>query len=269
MLRSFRNVLTAAAVAVSASVAVVATTSGALAGTPLKVGVSAGPYGDILRFAADLAKAKGVDAQIIEFTDWTLPNEALNAGDIDLNNFQHRPYLDNQVKTRGYDIVALDKSIIVPFGLYSKKVASLAEIKEGAKTAIPNDPSNAARGLQLLEKAGLIKLKAGADIKATIADIAENPKKLEIKELDAAQLPRALDDLDFSVVSLNYAINAGLDPKKALLLEDDQSKWNLVFAAKPARKDDAAIKTFIEVYRSPEVKDFVAKKFGGTILTTW
>ena len=239
------------------------------AGTPLKVGVSAGPYGDILRFAADLAKKDGIDAQIIEFTDWTLPNEALNAGDLDLNNFQHQPYLDNQVKTRSFDLVSIAKSIIVPFGLYSKKVSSLAEIKDGATTAIPNDPSNAARGLQLLEKAGLIKLKPGVDIKATIADVVENPKHLQIKELDAAQLPRALDDLDFSVVSLNYAINAGLDPKKALLLEDDQTKWNLVFAVKTKDKDNATIKRFIEIYRSPEVKDFIQKKFNGTILTTW
>jgi D-methionine transport system substrate-binding protein len=255
-----------AAVAVAA---VLGASRVAEAGTPLKVGVSAGPYGDILRFAADLAKKDGIDAQIIEFTDWTLPNEALNAGDLDLNNFQHQPYLDNQVKTRGYDLVSIAKSIIVPFGLYSKKVASLAEIKDGAATAIPNDPSNAARGLQLLEKAGLIKLKPGVDIKATIADIIDNPKHLTIKELDAAQLPRALDDLDFSVVSLNYAINAGLDPKKALLLEDDQTKWNLVFAVKTTNKDNATIKRFIEIYRSPEVKDFIQKKFNGTILTTW
>lgn len=241
----------------------------ASAGTPLKVGVSAGPYADILRYASDLAKKDGIDAQIIEFTDWTLPNEALNAGDLDLNNFQHQPYLDNQVAARGYDLVSIAKSIIVPFGLYSKKVKSLPEIKDGATTAIPNDPSNAARGLQLLEKAGLIKLKPGADIKATIGDIADNPKHLVIKELDAAQLPRALDDLDFSVVSLNYAINAGLEPKKALLLEDDQTKWNLVFATKTKNKDNAAIKRFIEIYRSAEVKAFIEKKFNGTILTTW
>jgi D-methionine transport system substrate-binding protein len=201
MLRYFLSLVVAAGLAVGASQSV-------HAATPLKIGVSAGPYADILRFAADLAKKDGIDAQIIEFTDWTLPNEALNSGDLDLNNFQHQPYLDNQVKTRGYDIISLDKSIIVPFGLYSKKVATIAEIKDGATTAIPNDPSNAARGLQLLERAGLIKLKPGADIKATIADIVENPKHLTIKELDAAQLPRALDDLDFSVVSLNYAVNA-------------------------------------------------------------
>jgi D-methionine transport system substrate-binding protein len=241
----------------------------ALAGTPLKVGVSAGPYADILRFTAEKAKKDGIDAEIIEFTDWTLPNEALNAGDIDLNNFQHQPYLDNQVKTRGYDLVSIAKSIIVPFGLYSKKLTLLAAIKDGATTAIPNDPSNAARGLQLLEKAGLIKLKPGAGAEATVADIVANPKHLKIQELDAAQLPRALDDLDFSVVSLNYALTAGLDPKKALLLEDDHSHWNLVFAVKTKNKDNPAIRRFIETYRSPEVKAFIANRFNGTILATW
>ena len=241
----------------------------ARADTNLKVGVSAGPYADILRYAADLAAKEGLKAKIVEFTDWTLPNEALNAGDIDLNNFQHVPYLNNQVKTRGYDIVPLQKSIIVPFGLYSKKVTKLDDIKDGATTAIPNDPSNGARGLELLQQAGLIKLKDGAGMTATVKDIAENPKRLKIQELDAAQLPRALDDLDFSVVSLNYAVNAGLDPKKALILEDDHSKWGLVFAAKPKNKDNPAIVRFIEIYRSEPVKEFIQKKFNGVILTTW
>ena len=235
----------------------------------LKVGVSAGPYADILRYAADLAAKEGVKAKVIEFTDWTLPNEALNAGDLDLNNFQHVPYLNNQVKTRGYDIVPLANSIIVPFGLYSKKVTKLEDIKDGATTAIPNDPSNGARGLALLQQAGLIKLKPGAGVTATVADIVDNPKHLKIQELDAAQLPRALDDLDFSVVSLNYAINAGLDPKKALILEDDQTKWGLVFAAKPKNKDNPEIVRFIEIYRSEPVKAFVKQKFDGVILTTW
>jgi D-methionine transport system substrate-binding protein len=160
-------------------------------------------------------------------------------------------------------------SIIVPFGLYSKKVDMIADIEDGATTAIPNDPSNCARGVQLLEKAGLIKLKPGADVTATVADIVENPKHLKIQEFDAAQLPRALDDLDFSVVSLNYAINAGLNPKKALILKDDQSKWNLVYAVKPKNKDNPAILRFIEIYRSEPVKEFIQKKFDGVILTTW
>jgi D-methionine transport system substrate-binding protein len=114
----------------------------------LRVGVSAGPYAEILRFAAELAAKQELDVKVIEFTDWTLPNAALNQGDLELNNFQHQPYLDNQVAQRGYDLVSIAKSIVVPFGLYSKKITSLDQIKDGATSAIPNDPSNAARGLQ-------------------------------------------------------------------------------------------------------------------------
>lgn len=235
----------------------------------LRVGVSAGPYAEILRYASELAAKEGLEVRVIEFTDWTLPNAALAQGDLDLNNFQHQPYLDNQVSLRGWDLVPIDKSIVVPFGLYSKKIATLADVKEGFSTAIPNDPSNAARGLQLLEKAGLIKLKADAGIRATLADVVENPKHLKIKELDAAQLPRALDDLDFSVVSLNYAINAGLDPRKSLLLEASDSQWNLVFATRRVDKDNQAIRRFVALYRSPEVKAFIKERFGDTILPTW
>jgi D-methionine transport system substrate-binding protein len=235
----------------------------------LRVGVSAGPYAEILQFAADQAAKQGLDVKVIEFTDYTLPNAALNQGDLELNNFQHQPYLDNQVAQRGYDLVSIAKSIVVPFGLYSKKITRLDEVKDGATTAIRNDPSNAARGLQLLEKAGLIKVRPDAGVRATQLDIIENPKHLKLKELDAAQLPRALDDLDFATVNLNYAVNAGLDPKKALLLEGADTNWNLVFATRTKDKDNPTIRRFVEIYRSPEVKEFIQKRFGGTILATW
>jgi D-methionine transport system substrate-binding protein len=235
----------------------------------LRVGVSAGPYAEVLRFAAEQAAKQELDVKVIEFTDWTLPNAALNQGDLDLNNFQHQPYLDNQVAQRGYDLVPIAKSIVVPTGLYSKRITSLDQIKDGATVAIPNDPANGARGLQLLEKAGLIKLKPDVGIKSTQLDIVDNPKHLKIKELDAAQLPRALDDVDFAVVSLNYAVNAGLDPKKALLLEGADTNWNLVFVTRTKDKDNPTIWRFVDIYRSAEVKDFIQKRFGGTILATW
>jgi D-methionine transport system substrate-binding protein len=252
-------------------IAVVALSFASAAAEPqvLRVGVSAGPYAEILHFSAELAAKQGLNVKVIEFSDWTLPNAALNQGDLELNNFQHQPYLDNQVAQRGYDLVSIAKSIVVPFGLYSKRISSIDQIKDGATTAIPNDPSNAARSLELLEKAGLITLKPGIGIKATLLDIASNPKHLKIKELDAAQLPRALDDLDFSVVSLNYAINAGLDPKQALLLEGTDTNWNLVFVTRTKDKDNPTIRRFVEIYRSPEVKDFIQTRFGGTILATW
>lgn len=239
------------------------------AGAPLKVGVSAGPYGEILQYAAGIASKEGIEVKVVEFSDYTMPNAALAQGDIDFNNFQHLPYLQNQIKQRGYDIVAVEKSIIVPLGLYSKKLSSLGDIPVGATVAIPNDPSNEARSLLLLEKAGVLKLKQGTDTSATVADIVDNPKKLKIKQLDAAQLPRSLDDVDFAAATLNYALSAGLDPKKALLLEGADTPWNLWFATLSSRKDDPQIRRYIEIYRSPEVKDFILARFQGTIIPTW
>lgn len=236
---------------------------------PLKLGVSAGPYGEILDFTAKIAAKEGLEAKVIEFTDWSMPNAALQAGDIDANNFQHQPFLDNQIKQRGYDIVPVAKSIVVPMGVYSKKVTNLADLKAGASVSIPNDPTNGARALGLLVDAGVIKLKEGVGLNATILDVAANPKGIRFVELDAAQLPRSLDDVDASVVTLNYAVLAGLDPKTALKLEDDQSKWHLVWAVRKDRKDDPAIKRFIELYRSPEVRQFILTRFNGTIVPTW
>ncbi|WP_029003004.1 MetQ/NlpA family ABC transporter substrate-binding protein [Azorhizobium doebereinerae] len=242
------------------------------ADTPLKVGVSAGPYGDILREAAKVAAKGELKAEIIEFTDWNQPNAALQAGDIDLNNFQHRFYLANQIKARNYQIVALDESILVPAGIYSKTYAKAADIPDGAKIAIPNDPTNAARALYLFQKAGLITLKAGAGLDASVLDVASNPRKLQIVEIDAAQLPRSLDDVAAAFVSSNYAYLAGLDLRKALVAEtaDAEMKpyFTLVFAARADRKDDPRIKAFIAAYRSQQVKDFILAKFNGTILPT-
>lgn len=240
---------------------------------PLKVGVSAGPYGDILREAARLSAEQGVKAEIIEFTDWNQPNAALQAGDIDLNNFQNRPYLANQVKTRGYQIVALDESILVPAGIYSKTYKSVADIPTGAKIAIPNDPTNGGRALLLFQRAGLIKLKPGTGLYASVVDVVENPKKLQITELDAAQLSRSLDDVAAAFVSSNYAYLAGLNLSTALVaetsVEEAKPYFTLVFAAREDRKDDPRIRKFIEVYRSQPVKDFTLAKFKGSILPAW
>ncbi|MBP2297392.1 MetQ/NlpA family ABC transporter substrate-binding protein [Azospirillum picis] len=235
---------------------------------PLKLGVSAGPYGEILEYTAKLAAKEGIEAEVIEFTDWNMPNAALQAGEIDANNFQHQPFLDNQVKQRGYDIVPVARSVVVPMGVYSSKATSLADLKPGASVSIPNDPTNGARALFLLAKAGVIGLKEGAGLNTTVADVV-NPKGIRLVELDAAQLPRSLDDVDASVITLNYAVLAGLDPKKALLLEDDQSRWNLVWAVRRDRMEDPTINRFIALYRSPEVRQFIETRFNGSIIPTW
>lgn len=240
---------------------------------PLKIGVSAGPYGDILREAARLSEKEGLKAEIIEFTDWNQPNAALQAGDIDLNNFQHRFYLANQSKARGYKLAALDESILVPAGIFSKKYKKASEIPDGAKIAIPNDPTNAARALLLFEKAGVLKLKPNTGLSATILDIAENPKKLQIAEIDAAQLPRSLDDVAAGFVSSNYAYLAGLPLNTALIAETEVTEakpyFTLIFAAREDRKDEATLKKFIAIYRSQPVKDFILAKFNGSILPAW
>ncbi|HLO76558.1 MAG TPA: MetQ/NlpA family ABC transporter substrate-binding protein [Magnetospirillum sp.] len=240
------------------------------AAEPLKVGVSAGPYAEILEHVGKLYKEKeGVEVKVVEFSDYTLPNAALAQGDIDLNNFQHKPYLDNQIKTRGFDLVPVAKSIVVPLGLYSKKIKTLSEIKDGGSVAIPNDPSNGARALLLLQQAGVLKIDPKAGIAATPADIVDNPKKLKVKEIDAAQLPRSLDDVDFAAVTLNYAVAGGLSPKQALFLEGVDTPWNLWFVTQRARQDDPRIQKYIALYRSPEVKEFILKRFDGTIIPTW
>lgn len=235
----------------------------------LKVGVSAGPYGDILREASRIAEKEGLKVEVVEFSDWNLPNAAVQSGEIDFNNFQHRPYLANQVKARNYTIVPLDTSIVVPAGIYSSKFTKIADIPAGAKLGIPNDPTNAARALFLFQQTGIIKLRDGAGVDATVRDVAQNPKNVTFVELDAAQLARSLDDVAAAFVSNNYAHLAGLDQKKALLVEGADSQWTLVFAARADRKDDPAIKRYIEIYRSPEIKAFIDKAFKGSILATW
>lgn len=235
----------------------------------LKIGVSAGPYGEVLEEAARLAVDEGLQVEIVEFTEWTMINEALHNGDIDANNFQHAPYLENQVAARGYDIVALERSIVVPMALYSAKVSALDELPDGSAIGVPNDPTNSARALILLALGGVIELDQAEGVGATPADITSNPKNLNFVELDAAQLPRSLDDLDAAVITLNYAVLAGLDPQASLLAEDKASEWTLVWAVRRDRQEDETIRRFIDIYRSHDVRHFVLTRFEGTILPTW
>jgi D-methionine transport system substrate-binding protein len=237
---------------------------------PLKVGLSAGPYTDVSKFAADLAKKQGLEVEVIEFTDYTIPNAALAQRDIDFNNYQSKKYLENQIKTRSYDFVAVATGIIVPIGLYSKKVSKIEDLPSGATIGIPNDPANGARALIFLERLGLIKLDPAKRDTAAPHDIVDNPKKLRVVELEAAQLPRSLDDTSASVVNLNYAVGAGLDPKRALSLEDYSNDFNtILFVTRADNKDDPDIRRFIDIYRSPEVKAFVEKRFDKVVPTTW
>ncbi|GLR81041.1 hypothetical protein GCM10007856_37230 [Azospirillum oryzae] len=249
-----------------AGAATLAVAFGASAET-IKVGVTAGPHAQILEAVKPIAAKDGLDIQIIEFTDYVIPNQALAGGDLDANSFQHQPYLDNQVKDRGFDLVSVGKTVVYPIGIYSKKVKSLDELPSGAKVAIPNDPTNGGRVLLLLQAKGLIKLKDGGNLKASPIDIVENPKKLEIVELDAAQLPRSLDDVTVAAINTNFALEAGIDPvKDAIAREAADSPYANVIAVRKADKDKPWVAKLVKAYNSPEVKEFILTKFKNAVV---
>ncbi len=229
---------------------------------PLKIATSAGPVGQLVQFAAGLAKAKGIDVKVIEMTDWVAINEAVYSSDVDANLFQHGNYLALQNKQRGLNLVQVDNvGVIAPVGLFSKKISSLDEIKSGDSVAIPNEPLNGARGLILLERAGLIKLAPGKGFSASKLDIIENPKNLKIVELDPAQTYRSLDDVTLALVNITYLLAAGGDPKTALIIDRTVDDGLVLrFTARPEKKDDPRLKAFIEVFKSRQVKQFIEEK---------
>lgn len=237
---------------------------------PIKVGVTAGPHAQVFEVVKAEAAKQGLNVQIIEFSDYVQPNAALAAGDLDMNSYQHQPYLDSANADRGYKLISLAKTVIFPIGIYSKKVKSLDELKEGAQIGIPNDPTNGGRALLLLQEHGLIKLNPEAGLKATPIDVTENPRKLRFVELDAAQLPRSLDDVDASAVNTNFAMEAGLDPNKdAIVRESADSPYANVLAVREQDKDRADLKKLVSIYQSPAVKAFIDEKYKGAVVAAW
>ena len=252
-----------------AGIATLAVAFGASA-EALKIGVTAGPHGQILEKVKPLAAKEGLELTVLEFSDYVIPNQALAQGDLDANSFQHQPYLDNQVKDRGFDLVSVAKTVVFPMGVYSKKVKSLDELPNGAKVAVPNDPTNGGRALLLLQAKGLIKVKESAGLKATPLDISDNPKKLQIIELDAAQLPRSLDDVTVAVINTNFAMEAGLDPgKDAIAREANESPYANVIAVRKADADKPWVAKLLKVYQSDEIKQFIQERFKGAIVPAW
>jgi D-methionine transport system substrate-binding protein len=236
----------------------------------IRIGATAGPHAQILEAVRPVAAARGLDIKIIEFSDYIVPNAALAAGDIEANSYQNQPFLDQQNKDRGYNIVPVALTVNFPLGVYSKKHKSWADVPDGAQIAIQNDPTNGGRTLLLLQDKGVIKLKDGVGFKPTILDIAGNPKKLKFIEIDAAQTPRSLDDVDAAAINTNFAIPAGLNPQKdALLKEDPKGPYVNFLAVRAADKDKPWVKTLVESYRSPEVKAFIEAKFQGSVLPAW
>jgi len=234
---------------------------------PLKIGVTGGPHAQLFEQVKKIAEKDGLKIQIVEFSDYIQPNAALAAGDLDANSYQHKPFLDQQVKDRGYKIVSVGYTVNFPIGIYSKKVKSLKELKEGARLGIPNDPTNGGRVLLMLQDQGLIKLKAEAGLKATPLDVTDNPKKIKFVELEAAQLPRSLDDLDASAINTNYALSAGLNPSKdAIALEAAKSPYVNLIAVREQDKDKPWVAKLVKAYQSEEIRKYVLTEFKGSVL---
>ncbi|WP_455921705.1 MetQ/NlpA family ABC transporter substrate-binding protein [Pseudomonas putida] len=225
------------------------------------------PHAEILELVKPVLAKEGVDLEIKVFTDYVQPNVQVDQKRLDANYFQTLPYLKNFNEGKGTNLVTVIGVHVEPFGGYSKKIKSLSELKDGATVAIPNEGSNSGRALLLLQKAGLITLKDPKNALATPKDIAENPKHLKFKELESAMLPRALDQVDLDMINTNYALDAGLNPAKdALVIEGADSPYVNYLVARPDNKDSDAIKKLAAALTSPEVKEFIAKKYNGAVL---
>jgi len=224
------------------------------------------PHAEILEQIKPDLEQKGYILELREFTDYVLPNLVTDSAEVDANFFQHIPYLEEFNKNRGTKLVQVALVHIEPMAVYSKKYQSFEDIKEGAIIAIPNDPTNESRALDIIAKTGLISFKEDKALKTPL-DIASNPKKLKFSELKAAQVPRALNDVDFAVINSNYALSANLNPlKDSLLIEDKQSPYVNVLVVKQGREDEPKIQALIKALQSNKVKEFILKKYNGSVV---
>lgn len=233
----------------------------------IKVGASPVPHAEILNVIKPILEKEGIDLQIVEFTDYNQPNLQLADKQLDANYFQHIPYLEAFSKDHNLNLTYIAKVHIEPMGIYSQKIKDLNELKEGSSIAIPNDQTNGGRALLLLQTAGVLKLKDGAGINATVNDIANNPKKLKIQELEAAALPRVLQDVDAAVINTNYALEAKLSPTKdALAIESADSPYVNILAVRKGDESRPELKKLAEALNSPEVKKFIEDKYQGAVV---
>jgi D-methionine transport system substrate-binding protein len=234
----------------------------------VKVGISGGDGEVIWAKVKEIARRQGLEVDLIVFNDYLLPNAALDSGDLDANAFQHKPFLYNQVRTRGYKIVPIADTVVEPIGLYSLKVKRPGDLRAGALVGIPNDPSNGGRGLLLLRHEGLIELRPGVGILPSVRDVVSNPRKLEFRELDAAQLPRALPDLDAAIINTDYALQAQLQPgRDAIAIESrTDNPYGNVIAVRIADKDKPMFKKLVSAYQNEEMRQFILRRFNGAIL---
>jgi ABC-type metal ion transport system, periplasmic component/surface antigen len=254
--------------AVFTAVAALVVTGGAFAKTKkakqnvLTVGATPEPHAEILNLLVDDLAKQGITLKVIEFTDYVTPNEAVESGEIDANYFQHKPYMDSFNKEKGYHLVSVVGVHVEPLALYSHKIKRTADIKNGSVIAIPNDPTNEGRALLLLQSAGLIKIDPKAGLTAVPSDIIENTKNLSFKEIEAASLPRVLDDVDAAVINGNYAIPAGLTASKdGLIVEGKDSPYVNILTVKDGMQNDPRIKALAKALTSQKVKDYIKKTY--------
>ena len=234
----------------------------------LKIGATPVPHAELLEEIKPDLKEKGITLEVIEFNDYVQPNIALNDKELDANFFQHEPYLNDFIKEhKDVKLKNAGGIHIEPMGIYSKKLKDLKELADGATVSIPNDPTNGGRALLLLQKAGLLKLKDGVNEMATVQDIADNPKNLMIQEVEAAQLPRTLEDVDISIINTNFAMNADLNPMKdALFIEDKTSPYVNIIAVRDGDENRDDIKTLVNTLQSDKIKKFIEEKYKGAIV---
>lgn len=233
----------------------------------LVIGATPMPHAEILKVVKPLLEAKGITIEVKEFTDYVTPNVALNDKQLDANFFQHVPYMNDFAKEKGMELIAAANVHVEPMAAYSQKLKSADEIKDGAKVAIPNDATNEGRALLLLQKQGLIKLKDASGLAQTPKDIVENPKNLKFEELEAAQLPRVLQDVDFAIINTNYALEGDLNPlEDALFIEDGDSPYANILTVRPDNQNSPEIQELVKALNSEEVKKFIEDTYKGAIV---
>lgn len=239
----------------------------------IKVGVESGAEYGMAQAAQKVAKERyGLDVELVAFNDYVMPNEALQQGDIDANVFQNKPFLDVQAKQRDYHFAILGNTFVYPLAAYSRKIKTIGQLADGSTIVIPNDPTNSGRALLLLQSAGLLQLKDSVGLLPTVNDIVSNPKKLKILELDAPQLPRALDDQTVSIAIINntFASAAGLVARRdGLFVENEKSPYVNIIVAREENKDQENLKKFVQSYESPEVEQAALIAFKGGAIKGW
>lgn len=237
----------------------------------VKVGVIAGAEAQVAEVAAKIAKEKyNLNVELVTFTDYVTPNAALDDGSIDINAFQHKPYLDKQIADRGYKLAIVGNTFVYPIAGYSKQIKNIDEIEQGARIAVPNDPTNLGRSLLLLEQQGLITLRENVGLLATVRDIIENPQGVRIMELDAAQLPRALDDVTLAIINTTYASSINLTPEKdGIFVEDKESPYVNLLVARQDNVNAENVQNFLKAYQTDEVANAASTIFHGGSVKGW